>query len=111
MALKPFVYQDPLPLSADTTEYRLLSSEGVSTTPFEGREILKVDPQALAYLAETAFRESAFRLRTSQRTGINPPSSERTRWPGRSCSTGTSPNSVAMRVPVQKHARISVPPP
>jgi fumarate hydratase class I len=65
MATKPFVYQDPLPLSADTTEYRLLSKEGIATTTFEGREILKVDPQSLAYLAETAFRESAFRLRTS----------------------------------------------
>ena len=40
----PFLYQDPLPLGADGTEYRLLSKEGVSPGSVEGREILKVDP-------------------------------------------------------------------
>jgi fumarate hydratase class I len=65
MATPPFVYQDPLPLSGDTTEYRLLSRDGLSTTPFEGREILKVEPSVLSFLAQTAFRDSAFMLRTS----------------------------------------------
>jgi fumarate hydratase class I len=64
MATPPFVYQDPLPLSADETEYRLLSREGVSAAQFEGREILKVDPEVLSFLAEQAFRDSAFMLRT-----------------------------------------------
>ena len=63
MATPPFVYQEPFPLSGDSTEYRLLSKEGVSTTQFEGREILKVDPNALAFLAQNAFRDSAFLLR------------------------------------------------
>jgi fumarate hydratase class I len=65
MATPPFQYQDPLPLSGDGTEYRLLSKDGVSTTQFEGREILKVDPGALSFLARQAFRDSAFMLRTS----------------------------------------------
>ncbi len=65
MATPPFVYQDPLPLSGDETEYRLLSREGVSTAQFEGREILKVDPGVLSFLARQAFRDSAFMLRTS----------------------------------------------
>ena len=65
MATPPFVYQDPFPLGEDTTEYRLLSKEGVSTSSFEGREILKVAPEALSYLAQQAFRDSAFYLRTS----------------------------------------------
>ena len=65
MATPSFAYQDPLPLEGDSTEYRLLSREGVSTTQFEGREILKVDPGALAYLAQHAFRDSAFLLRTA----------------------------------------------
>jgi fumarate hydratase, class I len=65
MATPPFVYQDPLPLSGDDTEYRLLSKEGISTTQFEGREILKVEPEVLAFLAQQAFRDSAFMLRTS----------------------------------------------
>ena len=56
MGTPPFQYQDPLPLSGDATEYRLLSREGVSTAPFEGREILKVDPEVLAFLAQQAFR-------------------------------------------------------
>jgi fumarate hydratase class I len=65
MATTPFVYQEPLPLSGDATVYRLLSKEGVTTAQFEGREILKVDPGALSFLAQTAFRDSAFLLRTS----------------------------------------------
>jgi fumarate hydratase class I len=65
MATPPFHYQEPLPLGPDTTEYRLLSKEGVSTAQFEGREILKVEPEVLAFLAQQAFRDSAFCLRTS----------------------------------------------
>lgn len=45
MPTPPFVYQDPLPLGPDETEYRLLSHEGVSTATFEGREILKIAPR------------------------------------------------------------------
>jgi len=64
MAVPPFVYQDPFPLGADETDYRLLSTEGVSTTTFEGRDILKVAPEALAYLAQQAFHDCSFTLRT-----------------------------------------------
>ena len=65
MATPPFRYQEPLPLGPDETEYRLLSREGVSTSAFEGKEILKVDPEVLAYLAQQAFHDCAFFLRTS----------------------------------------------
>jgi fumarate hydratase class I len=65
MATPPFAYQEPLPLSGDSTEYRLLSKEGLSTAQFEGREVLKVEPGVLSFLAQTAFRDSAFMLRTS----------------------------------------------
>ncbi len=64
MPTPPFVYQDPLPLGADDTEYRLLTKDGVSTTNFEGREILKVTPEALAYLSREAFHDTNFFLRT-----------------------------------------------
>ncbi len=64
MPVPPFVYQDPFPLGADETEYRLLSKEGVSTTTFEGRDILKVEPEALAFLAQQAMRDCSFLLRT-----------------------------------------------
>ena len=52
-------------MGEDKTEYRLLSKEGVSTTTFEGREILKITPEALTFLAQQAFRDSAFLLRSS----------------------------------------------
>jgi fumarate hydratase, class I len=85
MATPPFIYQEPLPLSADATEYRLLSKEGVSVTTFEGREVLKVDPGVLSYLAQNAFRDSAFLLRTSHLKQLSailddPEASENDRW-------------------------------
>jgi fumarate hydratase class I len=64
MATPAFVYQDIFPLGPDDTEYRLLSKEGISTTTFEGREILKIEPEALAYLAQQAMRDCSFMLRT-----------------------------------------------
>jgi fumarate hydratase class I len=58
-----FSYQDPFPLGKDTTKYRLLSKEHVSTTKFDGKEILKVDPEGLAFLAHQALRDVSFLLR------------------------------------------------
>ena len=63
MPTPPFAYQDPLPLGADDTEYRLLTREGVTTTTFEGREVLKVAPGALVHLAREAFHDTNFFLR------------------------------------------------
>ncbi len=58
-----FSYQDPFPLSADDTTYRLLTREHVSTARFEGNEILKIDPEALVLLANEALRDVSFLLR------------------------------------------------
>jgi len=59
-----FHYQDTFPLAHDDdTEYRLLSKEGISTATFDGKEILRVDPAALAYLAREAFHDCSFMLR------------------------------------------------
>ncbi len=63
MATPPFFYQDPFPLGPDDTEYRLVSKEGVSTTIFEGKEILKVAPEALAFVAQQAMHDCSFMLR------------------------------------------------
>ncbi|MCR6654489.1 MAG: fumarate hydratase [Opitutus sp.] len=63
MATPPFFYQDPFPLGPDDTEYRLVSKEGVSTTTFEGKEILKVAPEALAFVAQQAMHDCSFMLR------------------------------------------------
>ena len=64
MPTPPFVYQELLSLGADDTEYRLLSQAGVSTATFEGRTMLKVAPETLAFLAREAFHDTNFFLRT-----------------------------------------------
>ena len=48
---------------ADTTEYYLLTKEGVSVSEFEGTPVLKVTPEALTMLSRTAFRDVSFMLR------------------------------------------------
>ncbi|MGZ8432527.1 MAG: fumarate hydratase, partial [Candidatus Deferrimicrobiaceae bacterium] len=58
-----FSYQDPFPLGKDTTKYRLLTKEHVSVAKFDGKEILKVDPEGLALLAHQAMRDVSFLLR------------------------------------------------
>jgi fumarate hydratase class I len=65
MATPEFVYQDPLPLEKDTTEYRQLSDQHIALGRFEGKEILKVEPQALTLLANEAIRDVSFLLRTA----------------------------------------------
>ncbi len=63
MATPSFKFQETFPLGKDTTEYYLLSKEYVSTVEFEGREILKVQPEALTLLAQHAFHDVEFLLR------------------------------------------------
>jgi len=59
-----FHYQKQFPLGKDKTQYRLLTNEFVETVDFGGESVLKVDPQALTYLAETAMKDISFKLRT-----------------------------------------------
>ena len=63
MATPEFKYQDPFPLGPDSTKYRLLTKEGISVATFEGKEILKVNPDALTNLANQAMRDVSFLLR------------------------------------------------
>jgi len=60
-----FVYQPPFPLEEDSTEYRLITSDGVSVESFNGQEILKVEPEALKQLANQATKDISFMLRPS----------------------------------------------
>jgi fumarate hydratase, class I len=64
MGTPAFFYQDPLPLSKDDTPYRLLTKEHVSLTKFDGKDILKIEPEALTLLANEAIRDVSFLLRT-----------------------------------------------
>lgn len=59
-----FRYEDMLPTGEDTTPYRLLTTEGVETVEGpDGRTFLKVAPEALELLAETAMHDIAHYLR------------------------------------------------
>jgi len=57
------VYQDLLPLGPDDTEYRLVTTEGVSTVEAAGRTFLQVAPEALTTLAREAMWDIAHLLR------------------------------------------------
>ncbi|MDF1749421.1 MAG: fumarate hydratase, partial [Alphaproteobacteria bacterium] len=56
-------FLDMLPLGSDTTNYRKLTSDYVSTTEFQGEEIITVDPEGLRLLSEEAFRDINHLLR------------------------------------------------
>ncbi|MFD8548030.1 fumarate hydratase [Streptomyces sp. NPDC059649] len=58
-----FAYTDLLPTGEDTTPYRLVTSEGVSTVEADGRTFLKVEPEALRKLAEAAIHDIQHYLR------------------------------------------------
>lgn len=58
-----FKYQKPFPILKDTTEYRLLTKDYVSTIEADGRKFLKVDPKGLELLAKEAMFDVSFFLR------------------------------------------------
>ncbi|QWV92643.1 fumarate hydratase [Geomonas oryzisoli] len=65
MATPEFKYQEAFPLGPDTTKYRLIpdSQQYVSVANFEGQEVLKVAPEALTVVANTAMKDLSFLLR------------------------------------------------
>ncbi|MGW5570628.1 fumarate hydratase [Nocardia thailandica] len=63
MTAPEFRYSDLLPIGADDTPYRLLTTEGVSTFEANGRTFLKVEPEALRLLTETAIHDISHYLR------------------------------------------------
>ncbi len=63
--MSEFEYQDLLPLGPDDTEYRLVTTEGVSTVEAAGRTFLQVEPEALTTLAREAMWDIAHLLRSS----------------------------------------------
>ncbi len=61
-----FSYQNPFPVGEDEAKYVRVTGDYVSVANFEGKEILKVDPAGLEYLANRAMREVSFLLRPKQ---------------------------------------------
>ena len=61
----PFEFSELLPLGADSTQYRFLGNEGVSSFETSEGTFLKVDPSAITMLTEHAMRDIAHLLRSS----------------------------------------------
>ncbi|MBT6824670.1 MAG: fumarate hydratase, partial [Rhodospirillales bacterium] len=61
--MSDFQYHEMFPLGDDETEYRLLSTDHVSTETFDGQEILKVAPEAITMLTAEAMRDISHLLR------------------------------------------------
>ena len=59
-----FNYEDLLPIGQDLTEYRLLSKQGVTTFSADGRQFLKVEPQAISDLTQVAIHDISHYLRS-----------------------------------------------
>jgi len=62
--MSDFAFSDLLPTGADTTDYRLLTTDGVSTFSAEGQEFLRVDPEAIQLVTREAMHDIAHYLRT-----------------------------------------------
>src|SRR6201993_2239000 len=58
-----FSYTDMLPTGADETEYRLLTTDGVSVAKAFGREFLQLEPEVLTELTAAAMHDIAHLLR------------------------------------------------
>ena len=58
-----FKFHATFPLGEDTTKYHLLTKDYVSTEKFDGKDILKVNPEGLRLLAKQAMHDIAFMLR------------------------------------------------
>ena len=61
--MSQFIYQPIVEAGNDTTKYRKLINDFVSTETISGQSVLKVDPKALKLLAKTAFEDVSFFLR------------------------------------------------
>ena len=66
-----FAFTEILPLGPDTTQYRLLSTEGVSEIETPLGTFLKVAPEALTLLTEVAMRDIAHLLRPGHLQQLN----------------------------------------
>jgi fumarate hydratase class I len=58
-----FRYSDLLPVGPDSTEYRLVSADGISSRSAFGREFLQIEPEVLTLLTAAAMRDIAHLLR------------------------------------------------
>ena len=92
-----FHYSDLLPIGEDKTEYRLVSTEGLSTFSAEGIEFLRVAPEALERLTDEEIHDINHYLRPAHlqqlQNIVNDPES--------------SPNDRFVAIDLLKNANIS----
>jgi len=60
-----FNYQSMFPVGEDTTVYECLSTEHVNVDSYDGKKIIRIKPEGLTLLSETAFRNVAHLYRTA----------------------------------------------
>jgi len=60
-----FSYEDLLPIGPDDTDYRLVTTDGVSTFTAKGMEFLQVTPQAITGLTSEAIHDISHYLRSA----------------------------------------------
>ena len=80
-----FEFQEIFSKAEDHTQYRLLTTDGISVEDFNGNPMVMVDPKGLTLLSETAFSDVAHLLRTKQLTQLkavydDPEASENDRY-------------------------------
>ena len=92
-----FSYQDPFPLEKDDTKYKLLAKGYVSVANFDGKQILKVEPEGLEFLANQAMREVSFLLRPKQLQ----------KWSAILEDPESSPNDRGVAVALLQNAEVS----
>ncbi len=68
--LPEFKYAPMFQMGKDDTEYELITKDYVSVSEFEGKPILKVQPEALTTLINTAFHNVNFLLRRSHNEAV-----------------------------------------
>lgn len=61
--MSDFKYQEPFPLTGDTTQYRLLTKDYVKEEILGDRKVLRLDPRGLELLSSEAFADVSFYLR------------------------------------------------
>ena len=60
-----FAYSPMFPLTTDTSEYELVTSDHVKLVEIDGEQFLRVAPEGLTELAERAFTDISHLLRSS----------------------------------------------
>jgi len=68
--MENFVYQEMFPMGQDTTPYRKLTTDYISMTDMGGTPVLKIAPEGLTLLSESAFTDVSHLYRPYHLTSL-----------------------------------------